>query len=662
MTAPPSSFGQWLKQLRAAADLTQYGLAERAGCTESLIRKYELGQRRPTRQTAESLARALRLPADEREAFCNMALFGTTLAPQPAAARHAVAAAPGWLPAPPTPLLGRKGDLATAARQLHTASGRMLTLLGPPGVGKTRMAIAVAADLRANFADGAWFVALAALSDPNLIVPSIARRLGLSEQGQTPSLDTLTQHLHQRQVLLLLDNFEHLLGAAELVAHLLEHCPGLYVLATSREPLRLRAEGRFEVVPLALPAAASASNPAAVAKAPATALFAERARAVQPSFKINQQNAAMLTRLCTRLAGLPLAIELAAARVDELPLPELLERLDAGLTRLGRGLRDLPARQQTLHATIAWSYGLLSPAEQHLFRHMGVFSGSFSLEAVAAVQSDPICNLQWSICNLTDKGLLQRQRASEGEERFALLEMLREFALEELAAHGELDEARAAHAAYFLKLAEQGSNVAATSQEVRWLQEIADDMNNVRAALTYLRDAADPRAALQMTIHLWRFWFQRGYMQEGRTWFSTTLECLDRATLPPDLHGKALYGEAFLASQLADGTAVLRMEQALDYFRVAGDQLRIARTLNALGMLARYPGNQERAFGLYNESLATFTQLQSTSDINVVRSQMAMLHYETGNYLKAERLFQAAIDSERAEGREHYVVRYLPGL
>jgi len=386
-----TSFGRWLRARRRALDLTQDNLARQVGCAIITIQKLEADERRPSRQLAERLADTLMVAPDERAALISLARAEPYRDPAPAEAPESLLRAPerppANLPTPLTRLIGRKQDLAAVRNALLRSETRLLTLLGPPGIGKTRLSIEVAREIQGAFGNGVSFVALAPIGEVALVLATIAQTLGVREIAGQPLLDTLKSALQAKRLLLLLDNFEHLLDAAPLVVELLEACPALKALVTSRTALHVRGERLYAVPPLLLPNLTQLPATVALARTPAVALFVERAQAVLPEFRLTAQNAAAVAAICVRLDGLPLAIELAATRIKLSSVEALLERLDRRLALLTAGALDMPIRQQTLRRAIDWSYDLLDAAEQTLLRRLGVFVGGCTLAAAAAVLS-----------------------------------------------------------------------------------------------------------------------------------------------------------------------------------------------------------------------------------------------------------------------------------
>jgi len=467
------------------------------------------------------------------------------------------------LPSVPNTFVGRERELAEAAELLARDDVRLLTLLGPGGTGKTRLALQLAENLRDRFPGGAAFVFLTPVRDPDLVVPAIAQALGLREQPGESALETLVEYLRGKQLLLVLDNFEQVLAAAPALSTLLAQAPGLKLLATSRSPLRLSGERAYRVPQLALDDAVE--------------LFAERARAAASDFRVTDENAETVAEICRRLDGLPLAIELAAPRVRTLTPRALLRRLDQRLPLLTGGSQDADERQRTLRDTIAWSYDLLSERERTLFRQLAVFVGGFRLEAAAAVGDS--ADVLEDLDSLVEKSLLLRLREdSDGEPRFWMLETIREYAREQLDAAGELEGTRRRHGAWFAQLAECLDTEAETGDQSASVARLADDYPNLRAAIERAREDRDGELLLRLASALWPFWSTRGYVAEGRQALEDALELAGRRP------ARALLGLCSLRVFSGNSDGLLDdIQEVLRAAEELGDPLTLAQAWNLLG-------------------------------------------------------------------------------
>jgi predicted ATPase len=542
--------------------------------------------------------------------------------------------------------------VAAVCTRLQPGGARLLTLTGAPGIGKTRLGLQVAANLRAAFADGVWLIVLAPLRDPGLVLTTIAQTLGVAERAGVPLLDRLTAYLHERQLLLLLDNFEHVLPAAPQLADLLAAAPQLRLLVTSRVALRLASEHRYAVAPLALPPAEDGRRTDAGRQTDnqqqttgngqrttdngryaAVELFVQRARTVDPQFALTKANAAAVANICLRLDGLPLAIELAATRINLFTPQELLTRLDQRLALLTAGARDLPPRHQTLRRAIDWSYALLDEAERTLFRQLAVFVGGWTLAAAAAVLSfefrapsrrlssnadnselktqNSELDILEALAALVDQSLVWREQDGDGGSRFIMLETIREYALECLTQAGELELAQQRHLGYYLALAEQAEPHLSTADQLLWLDRLEQDHANLRAALAWAIDH-DPAGALRLAGALAEFWDTRCYHSQGRRWLDQALDVYNSGNLTrTDERGQtaiivhALHGAGKLAHAQEDNLRAQQLfTQGLALARALGEPIRIALLLNDLGELALHQGEIEKATALYAEGLA----------------------------------------------------------
>jgi predicted ATPase/class 3 adenylate cyclase/DNA-binding CsgD family transcriptional regulator len=562
---------------------------------------------------------------------------------------------PNNLPIQPTPFLGREQEVAAIAGLLRCEDVRLVTLSGPGGTGKTRLGLQVAADLSDLFASGVFFVNLAPISDPALIVPTIAETLAIREGRSQSLLERLAEELRQRQMLLLLDNFEHVVSAAEQVAALLTACPHLKILVTSREVLHVRAEHEFPVPPLAVPDPNHLPDLVTLSHQAAVALFLQQAQAVQPDFQLTDVNARTIAELCARMDGLPLAIELAAARMKLFSPGALLARLGQRLSVLTSVSRDVPARQQTLRNTITWSYNLLNEEEQQLFRRLSVFVDGCSMEAIEALctslgsETELVLDV---VAPLADKSLLQRmEQQTEEEPRFVMLETIREYALESLESCGETEAARKAHAAYFLRLAEEAEQGMAGSQQAVLLERLEQEHDNLRAAMQWsLEQAGDEREmALRLGGALLSFWYIRGYFSEGRDFLERALSRSEEVAAP--VQAKALYAASSLHDPLSSLDRAEELgEQSLALYRELGDTMGIASSLHLLADIAWGRGNLAVARALGEESLMLFREVDDRRSVAYLLYHLGSLAIEQGEYPRGRDLLTESVMINRELG------------
>jgi predicted ATPase/class 3 adenylate cyclase/Tfp pilus assembly protein PilF len=570
------------------------------------------------------------------------------------------------LPLQPTPLVGREKEVAEVRDLLGGDETRLLTLTGPGGIGKTRVALQTAADLLEDFPDGTFFVPLATLTEAELFLPALAETLGVRETGEQPLGETLKDYLSERRLLLLLDNFEQVLGAAPIVTELLAGAPGLKVLATSRTSLRLYGEHVYPVPPLTLPDLERPPPLERLTQYEAVGLFVERAQALKPDFKVTNDSAAAVAEICVRLDGLPLAIELAAARITMLPPKAMLQRLTSRLKLLTGGARDLPERQRTLRGTIEWSHALLDEGEQLLFGRLAVFSGGRTLEAIEAIcdaQGDLPVDAFDGISSLLDKSLLRQEEGPNGEPRFVMLETVHEFAREKLAESAEAEKIKRVHAQYFRTLAEEAYPELKGPNQLEWLERLEAEHDNMRAALSWALERKEAEVVLGLGGALSWFWSLRGYHSEGRRWLEVALAMDGRGS--PEVRAMALAGAGALASQQGDyDRAQEACEEGLELLAHQAREASEAKRclLACLGWTAWERGDYRRATELYEESLALSREMSDTWWLASTLSDLAVVSHDRGDSERATELYEQSMDLFRELGDKQSLAFCLNNL
>ncbi|MDQ2805789.1 MAG: tetratricopeptide repeat protein [Chloroflexota bacterium] len=703
------SFGAWLGQQRKTRQLTQAELAARLGYSLETIKKIEEGKRRPSRQLAEAVADWMGIAGDQRILFVQFCRNLLTVPPASTSWPANVESAPprrgpDSLPASTTAFIGRNDTIRELGTLLRQPSVRLLTLTGPPGIGKTRLSLQVIPHVQDAFAHGAVFVPLAAVGDPAGVGSAIAQVLGVraAAGGSLPQM--LRSYLHDKQLLLLLDNFEHLAPAAPVVSELLEAAPQLKVLVTSRSVLHLYGEHAWVVPPLTLPDPQRLPPVEELRDYEAIRLFTERATALRPDFRLTAENAPLVAEICARLEGLPLATELAAAGIQVLPPQALLARLTHRLDPPVAGPQDRPARQQTLRNAIGWSYDLLDDGERQLFRRLAPFMGGCTMEGAEAV-----CGLDratdiavWSaLVGLVHMSLL-RQEEVAGEPRFWMLETIRDYAAERLTAAGEADRIHAAHLRYYTTLAARADSHLRASAQLGWLERLEAEHDNCRAALRGALAQAAGAPALQLSSALWWFWRLHGYWDEGRTWLEAALA----QTAPTDCsaaRAAALCGAGDLARLQGDyTTARIRLAASVACYerggdarglvyartflgealrgqgdlaaageetaaavavgRANGDPHSLALALNCLGLVQKESGDSATAYRLFAESLTLFQQSGDRWGQELALGNQGTVALQQGDYPAARDLLAAALTFDRQLGNKYgsaWVLRQL---
>lgn len=704
-----ASFSQWLRTRRKELDLSQAELAQQVGCSFETIKKIETGSRLPSKQVAGLLAGVLGIAPEDISLFVKFAraearhetaptfpiLLPTnptpnsrsspSTPPTPTSLTLVQRPVPNTLPAQLTSFVGRAEEIVDVSERLAKPEMRLLTLIGPPGIGKTRLGLKIASELLSHFEHGVYAVFLASVSNPDLVVPAIAGALGLREAPGQSLLGILKAYLRDREVLLLLDNFEQVLPAAPVMSDLLVEAPRLKVLITSRASLHLYGEYLHAVPPLSTPSLGEAGPVERLAQYESVQLFTARAKAVDEEFSLDGANGLAVSHICARLDGMPLAIELAAARARFLPPTRMLAHLESKLDLLAGSAPNLTPRQRTLRGAINWSYDLLTPAECRLFNRFSVFVGGCTMEAAEEVCASLIQEEQQeskvrrsipsvpaTLQTLVEQSLLQIARGGD-EPRYYMLETIREYAGERLAEDeengtgSEVQVIRKRHAAYYMGLAERATAQLTGIDQAVWMDRLEREHDNFRAALQWTIGEDEAEMAARLGGSLWRFWWTYGYGSEGRQWLESVLNCINAPAIysqvPAEARAKVVHGAGILERMQGNyGRADLLLRESLALRRALGDKQAMADTLNSLGLLAGHQANYKDARAFFEEGLALFQDIESNSGMAKVLSNFAETLREQGEYSEAWTMMNKSMALNRLMGNKRGVADSLNSL
>ncbi len=658
------SFGYWLRLKRKALDLTREALADLVGCSVSTIRKLEDEERHPSAQIAELLAEIFKIPTTERTAFLRFARGDWRSAPssrdEEAPWRASTPALPQQprsnLPATFTSLIGRDKDIAAVHDYLTNPDTRLVTLIGAPGIGKTRLSIASASKSLAGFPDGVFFVALAPLDQPSLIPSATLQPLGFFEKNNLSPEERLIEGIANKRMLLVLDNCEHLIeDVARLASSLLSTCPRLKILTTSREALRISGEWLYSVPALDMPKGHSSVDVETISEFPALVLFAERARAARSDFALNAENIRAVASICSQLDGLPLAIELIAARVKMLSIEQIAARLDDRFALLTSGSRIAPSRQQTLRATLDWSYELLTETERELFRQLSVFVGGFTLEALESVaQLDSNQSILDALSRLVDKSLLLVEQQDQARYRF--LEPVRQYARDKLNEARDSNLIQDRHLNYYLRVAEEAEPYLFGAGQQDWKNRLELDHDNLRVALAWSLESHQIEAGLKMAGALAWFWHSKGYLSEGNLWLEKILASGTGAQGKE--RAKALRASSILSTATGDYIRARAFaESSIKLYREIGDNRGAGLVLADLGASLNLGGKHEEAIEPLEESLRLLRAAGERWGVAYALLWLGDTWFRMGDTRRAATSFEESLRLTQEVG-DHYLMAW----
>jgi predicted ATPase/DNA-binding XRE family transcriptional regulator len=665
------SFGEWLKRQRSGRGLTQEQLAHQLGCATITLRKIEAEERKPSAEIVDQLIKIFDIPPTEKNNFLKFARGDWTKAPSESSSERP------WqiitkstrtnLPASVTELIGREKQLADIHDYLLRAEIRLVTLIGPLGMGKTRLSIEAARQSLSDFPDGVFFVGLSTLDDPELISPTVRQSLGYMEDPKLTPEQQLIQTIGDRRMLIVLDNCEHLVeDAATFASGIVSACSNLKLLATSRESLHVPGEWLYTVPPLEMPEEKSQADINAVSQYPALTLFAERAQSVRSDFVITNENIQTICMICSELDGLPLAIELIAAQMRLHSPQSLLQRMNDRFVLSVQGARTVSSRQLTLSRAIHWSYDSLTPDEQRLFAYLSVFSGGFTLRAAETMFSEQFTEMPVSelLASLLDKSLLQRSTDPDGEPRFRMLVAIRYFAADQLQQISETGRVRDWHLACFMDLAERADAEVRGADQAKWMDRLERELDNFRVALDWCVSGQKTESALRLLNALKTAWVRRGYFRESENWFYKIRE------LPNIMEYPAQYasllrtmGDVWVRRDIALGVSALNESRDI-WLRLGDDGERgLAGVLSSLGYPALYGEKDfKKAQSLYEQSLKLLQKHEDEWELTWLTYLLGELAYARGQHAEAEKKYLESLAKFRELGDKNKEAYALSGL